>query len=184
MLLSAAVCRFRPSYIFEWGTHVGKSARAFYEITHHYGIACEIHSVDLPDDTAHVEHPSHERGRMVIGVERVYLHQGDGVDVSLALWQAHGRPEPVLFFVDGDHAEASVYREVSSIARSVHAPAVLLHDAFYQSSESGYNVGPWRAVERVLREYPARFKRLDSGLGLPGMTLLYVADRQRSVAGA
>jgi hypothetical protein len=48
MLLSGTVCRFRPSHIFEWGTHIGKSARAFYEITSHYGIPSEIHSVDLP----------------------------------------------------------------------------------------------------------------------------------------
>ena len=173
MLLSGAVCRFKPSHIFEWGTHIGKSARAFYEITSFYGIPSEIHSVDLPDDIDHVEHPSSERGRMVRGLDRVHLHQGDGVDRSLEIWRQAGRPEPVLFLVDGDHSEASVYRELSTIADAVPNPVVLLHDAFYQSSGSGYNVGPFLAIERVLREKPGRFKRLDSGLGLPGMTLLY-----------
>jgi hypothetical protein len=57
----------------------------------------------------------------------------------------------------------------------VPIPVVLLHDAFYQSEKSGYNVGPYRAIERVLREHAGRFKRVDSGLGLPGMTLLYAA---------
>src|SRR4051812_11884192 len=47
MLLSAAVCRMRPVLIFEWGTHIGKSARAFHEIAAHFGIPCVIHSVDL-----------------------------------------------------------------------------------------------------------------------------------------
>lgn len=175
MLLSGAVCRFRPPHIFEWGTHIGKSARAFYETVRHYGIASEIHSVDLPDDIEHVEHPSSERGRLVRGLERVHLHQGDGVDVSLALWTKAGRPEPALFFVDGDHSEQSVYRELSSIVGRVSRPLVLLHDAFYQSPQSGYNVGPHRAIERVLAEHPGRFRRLDSGLGLPGMALLYPA---------
>ena len=31
ILMSAALCRIRPTYVFEWGTNVGKSARIFYE---------------------------------------------------------------------------------------------------------------------------------------------------------
>jgi cephalosporin hydroxylase len=175
MLLSATVCRFRPSHIFEWGTHIGKSARAFYEITQHYGIPSDIHSIDLPDEVEHAEHPSHERGRMVRGLDRVHLHQGDGLEVSLAVWRKAARPQAVMFFVDGDHGEQSVHRELSGIVAEVPAPVVLLHDAFYQSEKSGYNIGPYRAIERVLREHAGRFKRVDSGLGLPGMTLLYAA---------
>lgn len=175
MLMSAAVCRVRPAQIFEWGTHVGKSARAFYEIAAHFGVPCAVHSVDLPDDVAHVEHPSGERGRMVRGLESVHLHQGDGVEVSLSVWRDAGRPAPVLFFVDGDHSRQSVYRELSAIVAAVPAPAVLLHDAFYQSEGSGYNVGPHEAIVQVLGEAPGRFRRIDSGLGLPGMTLLIPA---------
>ena len=37
-LMVAATCRFRPSHIFEWGTHTGKSARVFYETTRHWGM--------------------------------------------------------------------------------------------------------------------------------------------------
>jgi cephalosporin hydroxylase len=173
MLQAAAVCWFRPSHIFEWGTHIGKSARAFYEITHHYGIPSEIHSIDLPDEVSHVEHPSAERGRMVRGLQSVHLHQGDGVDLSLRIWREVGRPETPLFFIDGDHAEESVYRELSAIAGEVPKPIVLLHDTFFQSAESGYNIGPYRAIERVTGQYASRFKRIDSAIGLPGMTLLY-----------
>jgi cephalosporin hydroxylase len=176
MLLSAAVCRFTPSFIFEWGTHVGQSARAFYEITRHYGINCRIHSVDLPDDISHVEHPRETRGLMVKGLARVHLHQGDGLEVSLKLWESAGRPDRVVFFVDGDHSEHSVYRELAGITNAVPRPVVLLHDTFYQSSDSGYNVGPHRAIERIMQEHPQRFKRLDSGLGLPGMSLLCPRD--------
>jgi hypothetical protein len=173
MLLSGAVCRFRPSHIFEWGTHVGKSARAFFEITRHYDIPSEIHSVDLPDEAEHVEHPSRERGRMVRGLNRVHLHQGDGVDVALKVWRTAGRPERVLFFVDGDHSEDSVYREPSHILTEVPRPVVLLHDSFYQSPQSGYNVGPHLAITRAMEDYRGRFRRMDSALGLPGMSLIY-----------
>lgn len=173
MLMAAAVCRFKPSHIFEWGTHIGKSARAYYEITRHYEIPCEIHSVDLPDNIDHVEHPSSDRGRMVRGLSGVHLHQGDGLDVSLESWDKAGRPGNVLFFVDGDHSETAVYREVSAIINAVGRPVVLLHDTFYQSPGAGYNVGPHRAIESALAENPNKFRRLDSGLGLPGMTLLF-----------
>jgi len=177
MLMVAAVCRFEPAEIFEWGTHVGKSARIFYEITSHYGIQTDVHSTDLPDDAEHVEHPHGERGRLVRGLSRVYLHQGDGLDTSLGLWRAGGRKPCALFFLDGDHAHESVLRELTGIATEAPDAAVLLHDAFYQSPDSSYNIGPYQAIEEVLAMRPGRYRKVHSGLGLPGMTLIYPASR-------
>jgi hypothetical protein len=176
MLMASTVCRFRPSHIFEWGTNIGKSARAFYEVVHHFDIPTVIHSVDLPDDVQHQEHPSTQRGRLVRGLDSVHLHQGDGLGVSLQLWRQAGQPGSTLFFIDGDHSEHSVYRELSAIVGEIARPVILLHDAFYQSPASGYNIGPHRAIERVLDENAHRFKRVDSGLGLPGMALIYPAS--------
>lgn len=174
MLMAAAVCRVRPAQIYEWGTHIGKSALAFHHCVTHFGIPCEIHSVDLPDEVEHVEHPEGARGKLVRGLAGVHLHQGDGVETSLALWRKLGRSDKVLFFVDGDHEYASVRRELSAILREVPAAGVLLHDTFYQSSESGYNIGPHRAIADVLAGHAdGLYRRIDSGLGLPGMTLLY-----------
>lgn len=173
MLMSAAVCRLKPTQIFEWGTHVGKSARVFHECAKQYGIQVRIHSVDLPDDIEHIEHPHHERGRLVRGLPDVELHQGDGVETSLAIWRSSGRQPAPLFLVDGDHSYRSVLRELSSITTSVPDANVLLHDTFFQSAQSGYNVGPYQAIDEVLRSHPDRYRRIDSGLGLPGMTLLY-----------
>ena len=31
LLMTAAACRLRPSVVFDWGTHIGASARVFYE---------------------------------------------------------------------------------------------------------------------------------------------------------
>ena len=50
MLMSSAVCRFKPELIFEWGTNIGKSARIFYETIKAFDVASQIHSIDLPDD--------------------------------------------------------------------------------------------------------------------------------------
>jgi cephalosporin hydroxylase len=173
MLMTAAVCRFEPSEIFEWGTHIGKSARVFYEITSHYRIDAALHSTDLPDDVEHVEHPHADRGRMVRGLPRVHLHQGDGLDTSLALWRAGGRRPQPLFFLDGDHSRESVFRELTGVTLEIPDAAILVHDAFYQSPASGYNIGPYEAIEDVLASVPGRYRKVHSGLGLPGMTLLY-----------
>jgi len=173
MLMAAAVCRLKPAQIYEWGTHVGKSARVFYGCATHYGIPTQIHSVDLPDDVAHVEHPQELRGRMVHGLRGVHLHQGDGLDVSLAIWRQNGCLPSPLFFIDGDHSYESVLRELSAVAAEIPNASALLHDTFNQSPGSGYNVGPHRAIEDVQRAYPGRYGKIESGLGLPGMTLLY-----------
>lgn len=177
MLMTATVCRFEPSLIFEWGTNIGKSARIFYEISQHFHIRTAIHTCDLPDDVDHVEHPHAQRGAMVRGLSGVSLHQGDGLTTSLSLWEAAGRPKRPLFFLDGDHSYASVRCEIDGILAVVPDPVLLLHDTFFQSSESGYNVGPRRAVEETLAATPGRFDVVHSGLSLPGMTLLYPAQR-------
>lgn len=175
MLMCAAVCRLRPSQVYEWGTHVGKSARIFHECAKHYEIPLQIHSVDLPDAAEHVEHPGDSRGMLVRGLPNVHLHQGDGIEISISMWKTSGCPPAPLFFIDGDHAYESVHRELSTVVAEIPGASVLLHDTFFQSKASGYNVGPYQAIADVLKANPRRYRRIDSGLGLPGMTLLYAA---------
>jgi hypothetical protein len=176
MLMTAVACRVNPPQIFDWGTHIGKSARVFYECRIHYGLRAEIHSTDLPDDVSHVEHPGLERGRLVHSLKGVHLHQGDGLETSLAVWRATGCQVGPLFFLDGDHAYESVLRELLSIMDAVPSASVLLHDTFFQSADSGYNVGPYRAIGEAIDRFPGRYRRYDSGLGLTGMTLLWPLD--------
>jgi hypothetical protein len=172
LLAAAAVCRLKPGIVFDWGTHRGSSARLFWECAKAFRLECPIHSVDLPPDVTHVEHPGDERGRLVRGLENVHLHLGDGVSVALAQWERAGRPARPLFFVDGDHAYESVFNELRRIFDAVPDASALVHDTFFQSPESGYNVGPAEAVRRIIALDPPRFTVLDSGPGLPGMTLL------------
>lgn len=172
MLMASAVCRLRPPMIFEWGTHIGKSARIFYESATHFGIPVEIHSIDLPDEITHVEHPGDKRGALVQGIERVKLHQGDGLTKSLEIWENNGEPSNPLFFVDGDHSYESVRREIDGILDAIPGASLLLHDTFFQSSESGYNIGPHKAISETLAKYPERFESIYSGISLPGMTLI------------
>ncbi len=172
-LLVAAVCRLKPAQIFEWGTNIGKSARIFHETVTHFGLDCEVHSIDLPDEAEHVEHPRNDRGILVRGIAGVRLHQGDGLDTALRLWREGGRRPRPLFLLDGDHSQASVTRELEGVLAEVPDAGILVHDTFYQSEGSGYNVGPWRAVEEALARRSERYRRLATDTGLPGLTLLY-----------
>jgi cephalosporin hydroxylase len=172
LLMTGAACRLKPSVVFDWGTHIGVSARVFYECDKAFNLGYEIHSVDLPPDASHVEHPGEEHGRLVRGFDKVHLHRGNGVEVALDVWRKLGQPKRPLFFVDGDHAYESVHDELNRIFSTIPDASALAHDTFFQSSESNYNVGPSLAIDEVVRTFPSRFKVIKSGLGLPGMTLL------------
>jgi hypothetical protein len=172
LLMTATACRLKPSVVFDWGTHIGVSARVFYECARAFGLGYEIHSVDLPPDASHVEHPGQEHGRLVRGLSGVHLHRGNGVEVALDQWSRLGKPACPLFFVDGDHAFESVRDELTKIFDTVSDAAVIAHDTFRQSSESNYNIGPALAIEKLTKSSPSRFKAIHSGLGLPGMTLI------------
>ena len=174
LLMAAAACRLKPSVVFDWGTHIGASARIFYECEQAFKLGYEIHSVDLPPDANHVQHPGQEHGRLVQGLERVHLHRGNGVKVALEQWRKLDCPKRPLFFVDGDHAYESVRDELNEIFSTVPDASALAHDTFFQSSESKYNVGPARAIDEIVEKFPSRFSVVKSGLGLPGMTLLAV----------
>ncbi|MDO8208682.1 MAG: class I SAM-dependent methyltransferase [Gallionella sp.] len=171
-LMVSAVCRLKPQQIFEWGTNIGKSARIFYEISKRFSLPLEIHSIDLPDDLDHQEHPRSTRGRMVKGYSGVSLYQADGLSKSIELYQRRSQ-DRTLVFIDGDHSYESVRRELAGIVEAMPDAAILLHDTFCQSEQSGYNIGPHKAVAELLAEMPGKYRVMSTTTGLPGMTLLY-----------
>lgn len=173
LLMSSAVCRIRPKHIFEWGTHIGRSARVFYETSKWLGQDTTVHSIDLPDEVEHVEHPGQERGKLVRDIPQVKLYQGDGLEVALKLGRSFSQNEPFLFFLDGDHSYESVFRELSGLIDAFPSSSFLVHDSFYQSPDSRYNVGPYQAIQSILEGRRDDFQVLPTNTGLPGMTLLY-----------
>ena len=180
-LMVSAVCRLKPTHIFEWGTHLGKSARIFYETSKHFGLEIEIHSVDLPDEIVHQEHPGQQRGMLVKGLREVNLHQGDGFTVCLEIHHRIGKPDKTLVFIDGDHNHDSVKRELTGVMTHMPDANILLHDTFFQSAESGYNVGPSQAIAKAMAAAPGRYRTLSTDTGLPGMTLLYQLAQSKAL---
>jgi cephalosporin hydroxylase len=173
MLLSSAVCRFKPALIFEWGTNIGKSARVFYETIKSFNINCQIHSIDLPDNVFHKEHPQTKRGIFVKGIKEVTLHQADGLSRSFEIYDKSNVNDNVLFFVDGDHSYETVKNELSSILKHIPNAIVILHDTFFQSSDSGYNVGPNKALKEIIGVDNYNYNIISTNTGLPGMTLIF-----------
>ena len=169
----AAVCWLKPSQIFDWGTNIGLYARIFYKTCKYFNLSSEIHSIDLPDDQFHVEHPGKRRGELVRELNEVQLHQGDGVSEALRVWKFSDNKETPLFFLDGDHSYESVKRELNLINKNVVNANFLIHDTFFQSKESGYNIGPFLAIQEFTDRTSTNFTKIDTKSGLPGMTLLY-----------
>lgn len=122
------------------------------------------------------EDPVKSRSSAEFKVDNWAISDFDGLETSLVLGNDAGHQPRPLFFVDGDHAYESVLRELMGITAEIPDASILVHDAFYQSSESGYNVGPHRAITNILEQMPGRYRRLDRGLGLPGMAFVYPAD--------
>jgi cephalosporin hydroxylase len=172
MLMTASVARIKPTHIFEWGTNIGKSARIFYEVSNYFNINTEIHSIDLPDHVEHIEHPKNKRGYLVKGKKNVFLHQADGLAKMDEIYQTLKSPR-VLVFIDGDHRYDSVKRELDFIIDTIPEASILLHDTFYQSEGSGYNTGPFKAIENSLHKINNNYQRVSVATGLPGMTLLF-----------
>jgi cephalosporin hydroxylase len=172
-LMVAAVCRLKPAHIFEWGTNIGKSARIFYETARHFKLNIHIHSIDLPDNSEHGEHPKSRRGMLVKDIEAVTLHCGDGLDKTLEIWSREKYPPAPLIFIDGDHSYESVRRELEGILTNIPSANILLHDTLYQSESSRYNIGPYKAIKEVLSMRSQPYRMISTSLGLPGMTLLY-----------
>jgi hypothetical protein len=110
---------------------------------------------------------------LVKGLQDVHLHQGDGLSVCLDIQAQAATTKQTLIFIDGDHSYASVRRELAGIMTGIPEAHILLHDTFFQSYESGYNVGPYRAISEAITETDVRYRLLSTQTGLPGMTLLY-----------
>lgn len=138
-----------PDVIFDWGTHLGVSARIFHEIKQFTSLKYDVHTTDVRSKYGHPERPISDLGKYIEEAKEakeVTQHFGDGVTVSLKLLKKSNKYKKPLFFVDGDHAEKTVFRELSSIFKNVEDPVALVHDTW---SNSGGNIGPWLACKKL-----------------------------------
>jgi len=166
MLMAAAFQYHAPNVVIDIGTHIGKSARIWHELSRGLDIPAAIHTIDL-QDPQHPEYPGAEMGRFIKGTP-VIQHLGDGVEVAREIIKAH--PEAVfLMFLDGDHAYEKVRRELE-LAKLIDQGCFLVHDTFFQLGAQ-YNVGPYEAIQDFVRENQVK-QVVHLQTGLPGMSYL------------
>ena len=108
------------------------------------------------------------------------LHQGDGLTVCLEIHNRIGKSNKTLVFIDGDHNHDSVKRELTGVMTHMPDANILLHDTFFQSAESGYNIGPFQAIAEAMAAASRRYRTLSTNTGLPGMTLLYQLTQSKA----
>lgn len=195
-LMAAAMVHARPDFVFEWGTNSGCSARVFFESSELLGLKTVIHSTDLSEDMMSKEtfqQIREGRGEKVRGRrfrETVHLHVGDGLNESMRVWEDEGwAAARVLWYIDGDHSEKAVRRELdaiashSSCAREVGDMPVegvwtwpgdgcyiLMHDTHPAISRTGAHSAAeawWQGTNAE------RFGKSEVSLGSPGMTLFW-----------
>lgn len=150
-LVYDTLSRLRPDIVCEWGTHMGHSARLFYEIAAQLMLGCRVHSIDITKDAA-----GGHRGAMVKNVP-VNLHVGDGVTVAMGLCERFSRP---LFFLDDNHEYRHVLRQLETIHQ--RKPGVMLmHDVFRMETVAGEAAWilhePGDAAAVFLAEHPHRY---------------------------
>lgn len=172
LLMTGALCRLQPDHLFEWGTHTGKSARIFFETCKRFKLKTMIHSVDLPPNVSHGEHPGREYATLLKGIKEVKLYRGDGLDIATTLSRSFDSSTRLMFFLDGDHSFESVSRELKTITAAFPSASILVHDTFYQDPACGYNIGPFRAIQQTLQSSQTHFRLIETRTGLPGMSLL------------
>lgn len=170
MLMVGALLWTEPDVVIEWGTNIGISARVFHETKQRFGLGPPIHSIDLPADQGHAEHPGKRRG-LLVRRKDVHLHLGDGAETACRILTAEAYQCP-LVFIDGDHRKDSVMRDITTVLETAPRAHVLIHDTFFQPGSS-YNHGPHEAVSEVRTGIASGFETVFQEVGRPGMTFLY-----------
>lgn len=143
------VALVRPSHIFEWGTNRGSSARILYEAARDRKmLSCQVHTTDLPTLLCGInkEHVGSDTGCIFAHLEGITQHYGDGVTCSLLAFREARNPRS-LFFIDGDHNEENVLRELRWINLVAPSEAILLHDTHPGARPS---FGPFHALNIFL----------------------------------
>jgi predicted O-methyltransferase YrrM len=168
MLMAAAVAYVQPKIIIEWGTHVGISARLFWEVKEALGLNCHIYTIDSMNQS-HPEFPGAARGKYLSSTD-VKQIVGDGAETANKLLEDVF--ESVLVYVDGDHSRESVKRDLAIWDKLPQGSGILAHDVFYQTP-STYNVGPWQSFQELLQAQKSNISQVQwQLLGLPGMAFV------------
>lgn len=159
-----ALKAFRPDFICEWGTNIGHSARVFAELVRMLGLSCQVHSVDVTDDIRFPGYAFHALDH------KVSLHIGDGVTVGVDLYLKTKCQRP-LFFLDDDHVESEVLRQLVTISEEVPHAVMIVHDVFTARLIDGQTVSVYHEPGFAIERFKLRNDRYEITTGESMMML-------------
>lgn len=165
ILMYSAFEFHRPEIVIDVGTHYGKSARVWHELSKLLHTKTAIHTIDILDKS-HSEYPGDSYAKYINRLP-VNKHIGDGATVANEIiW---GNPGNILLFLDGDHHYGPVRNELEK-AKNINSGCILVHDTFYQPGSS-YVQDPYNAVQDFVKEHPVK-QVIYTATGLPGMSYI------------
>jgi cephalosporin hydroxylase len=166
MLMAAAFEYHRPDVCIDIGTHLGKSARIWFELARRFKVPASIHTIDICDP-AHPEYPGAKLGRYIRGLP-IEQHVEDGYTCACRIIGLTPKAR-FLVFLDGDHSYDTVRQEMQ-LGRIMTGGCLLVHDTLYQP-DSSYNHGPYLAIRDSLPDLAAK-QVIHLQMGLPGMSYI------------
>ena len=166
LLMATAFQYHLPDVVIDIGTHVGKSARIWFELARHFQSETTIHTVDICDPN-HPEYPGNSLGKFIRGTN-VQQHVQDGYACACDLI-AENPTASFLIFLDSDHEYENVRRELE-LVKKMESGCLLDHDTFCQPG-SHYNHGPYLAIQDCVVGSPVK-QVFHLQTGLPGMSYL------------
>lgn len=159
------IAGLRPSKVLEIGTHIGAST---VHIAAALASASDVHSpklvsVDISDVNDPIGRPWQSYGSNASPRAMIQALELDFVEFEVLPsldYLTKSKEKFDFIFLDGDHSASTVYRELPAAMRCLTPGGfVLLHDYFPDLrplwSDGSVLPGPFLAVERLSREYPA-----------------------------
>ncbi len=169
-LFEDTVVRLQPTHIFEWGTNWGESTRIWYELTALHAPICRIDTTDVSrigDPCG--QHPGYLHGHWIEDLasargSRIHCHQGEGCEISIALFRALPA-ERAIFFVDDNHELGPNLSSLRAIDALETPAVVIVHDSggggprfaidtFMQARQVAYEVTEIAEASGVTRLWP------------------------------
>lgn len=156
---------FKPQTILEIGTHIGAStlniASALYHSQVKQGNKVDFTTLDIRDVNCTKTKPWLDYGTKYSPLEMIENFNYDSFvtfisNTSLEFLSKNDKQYDFIF-LDGDHSQATVYKEVPlALSRLKKNGVILLHDYFPNSKPLWSNgtviYGPHVAVERLIKE--------------------------------
>lgn len=135
----------RPSAIIETGTHHGASAMFYADMCKLFGIDCRVITVDL-NPKWHIDPDVHK----ITSVRGISTDPGTVAQVKRALTGAEGT---VLVFLDSDHSQENVYKELEIYGDLVTLGSyIIVEDTNVNGHPSflDHGPGPWEALDQFM----------------------------------